>query len=184
MLMSTTISRGIAWQGNGTTFRSEDKRRSITGENPAKLTPLPARQSDGLRFPYPPDWPRATRKPRLMVPVLRRGTCSGTTPACPTAVAVQLPPRTTRSGTPAAPVGSTAGDFASYFSYPSQHHSQTFPCMSNSPQPFGSLLPPEAVRLARNTAYFRRISSSPPLANSVVVPARQAYSHSASVGRR
>ncbi len=64
MWVSTMISRGIAWQGNRTTFCSEDKGRSITGETPAKLRSLrPARRSDGLRFPYPPDWPRATRNP-------------------------------------------------------------------------------------------------------------------------
>ena len=140
----------------------------------------PAGSVDHSRYPLSAS---GHAKTQVVAPVPRRVPVPDDARVLP-AVCASPRPETRGRGPPAAPVGSTAGDFASYFPYPSQHHSQTFPCMSNNPQPFGSLLPPEAVRLAWNTAYFRSISSSLPLANSVVVPARQEYSHSASVGRR
>src|SRR4029079_14422822 len=85
----------------------------------------------------------------------------------------------------------------------SAHHSETLPIMSYSPHAFGrydatgagSKCPsfPRIVGLIGSTgnteasamlAYLTSCSASSPCGKRVVLPARQAYSHSASVGRR
>ena len=81
--------------------------------------------------------------------------------------------------------------------YQSRHHSATLPCMSYSPNRFASLLPTSSgtagrrrrrcrarrLRSVGTVACFSKMSRSPK-ANGVSVPARAAYSHSASVGSR
>ncbi len=75
------------------------------------LRAAPHRRSDGLRFPYLPDWPRATRKPQLLLRY------HGSLPACNArglpVVSNQLPPGITRLGNREATTGSTTGDFSS-----------------------------------------------------------------------
>src|SRR5262249_38556116 len=70
----------------------------------------------------------------------------------------------------------------------SWHHSQALPCISKSPQSFalslatGCVLPPEFTRYQ---AYLASSASSLPKQYLVSpLPARQLYSHSASVGKR
>jgi hypothetical protein len=83
------------------------------GRRAPPVAPLrPGRRCDGLGFLYPSYWPRATRKPRLLF--RHSGESQSRNDACAmTATSYQHPPRFTRSGTPTAPVGSTAGDFVS-----------------------------------------------------------------------
>ena len=57
-------------------------------------------------------------------------------------------------------------------------------CALNSHQPFGILSPPIEVPLLENCAYATKLASSLPVENEVVVPARHAYSHSDSEGKR
>src|SRR5579871_5058555 len=75
------------------------------------------------------------------------------------------------------------------------HHSWRLPCMSYRPKALGRYDPTAAVRF-RNGPFAAAPNGDAPLKfacveesvlpkwNTVVVPARQAYSHSASVGRR
>jgi len=96
----------------------------------------------------------------------------------------QHPPRITRYAPVVEPLGSVTA-FAPYLLYQSWHHSHTFPCMSYSPKAFGFLsptgcvLPPEFLSYH---AYSPSSFSSSPKQNLLVLPARHAYSHSASVG--
>src|SRR2546430_4617645 len=64
----------------------------------------------------------------------------------------------------------------------SQHHSQTLPRMSYRPQALGRLPPTSWIRPSE-LPRCQAISSSRPY-RGPVVPARHAYSHSASVGSR
>src|ERR1700722_5521769 len=69
----------------------------------------------------------------------------------------------------------------------SEHHCQTLPCMSNRPQAFGSFIATECVCPLLLSAYQPATAiaaSASPVLYCPLVPARQAYSHSASVGRR
>src|SRR5687767_3890127 len=64
-------------------------------------------------------------------------------------------------------------------------YSIALPSMSCRPQPFGAFLPAGCVLSSELSQYQATASRPPPAASGVVVePARQAYSHSASVGRR
>src|SRR4029079_6048839 len=66
-------------------------------------------------------------------------------------------------------------------------HSLTLPCMSNSPHAFGFFVATGCGRspeFSRVHAYSPSARASLPKLYAVVVPARAAYSHSASVGRR
>src|SRR5262245_11504079 len=56
--------------------------------------------------------------------------------------------------------------------------------MSNKPQAFGNRVAPGSMRSLRNTAYFDKTCESDPKQKVVQAPARQAYSHCASVGGR
>src|SRR5439155_25183106 len=61
------------------------------------------------------------------------------------------------------------------------------PCRSNKPKSFGRKLPTGWERLAAFVviqAYLVSRSSASPMHQRVTLPARQAYSHSASVGKR
>ena len=74
-------------------------------------------------------------------------------------------------------------------SYQSEHHSHTLPCMSNRPHGLGFFKPTAWVYcspavLPANHAYSPNCFSSSPKGNVIFVPARHAYSHWASVGRR
>ena len=87
---------------------------------------------------------------------------------------LQPPPRFTRSE----PVQSV-------------HHSNKLPCMSCKPHGLGFFDPtlwayfsPASKALPSNHAYSPKFDLSSPNKYVVVVPARHAYSHSASVGRR
>ena len=119
------------------------------------------------------------------------------------AVAFHPPPCPTRTEFVLAPRGSTVSHGAS--SYQFRHHSMTFPCMSHIPHAFGWKLPTFAVPLStplvvlpvgyppgwfpiyRPTSVIRSFAVSIlmpyPEFNAVVLPARQAYSHCASVGK-
>ena len=70
----------------------------------------------------------------------------------------------------------------------SKHHSPALPNTSKSPSGLGRSEPTgqhiSLGLLAKAQAYWGIASSSPPKKRLVVVPARQAYSHSASVGKR
>src|SRR6185503_8416754 len=62
------------------------------------------------------------------------------------------------------------------------HHSQTLPCMSYKPNAFGALLPTRCVLDSEFSSYHAKslsVSGALPVA-----PARHAYSHSASLGKR
>src|SRR5579862_2926370 len=106
----------------------------------------------------------------------------------------QLPPRTTRASPDCGPAGSSTSS-AGYGPYQSLVHSATLPCMSCSPHAFAGN-PPLRVGRCRNWPGGALAYDSLPLKlacpvvivspvqNAVTVPARQAYSHSDSVGRR
>src|SRR5688572_4496787 len=78
----------------------------------------------------------------------------------------------------------------------SAHHSQMFPCISKSPKLLANLKYPAGVRAFLNSPFgvfpkgcepskfTRSLVIVSPNTKGEVVPARQAYSHSASVGRR
>src|SRR4029450_3296167 len=92
----------------------------------------------------------------------------------------------TRFEPEAGPCGSVTGS-AVYLSYQSCTHSHTLPCMSYRPQAFGCSFPTRCVVLSAlppNQAYLPNWLLSSPKLYAVVEPARAAYSHSASVGRR
>src|SRR5262249_41477245 len=98
----------------------------------------------------------------------------------------QLPPRMTRPEPAAGPCGSVTGS-AVYLPYQSCTHSHTLPCMSYRPQAFRCSCPTGCVvlpALSANQAYLLNWPLSSPKLYAVVEPARAAYSHSASVGRR
>ena len=100
----------------------------------------------------------------------------------------QSPPRNTRAGASGGSAGvARRGLRVVVLVNQSAHHCHTFPCMSYSPQAFGffsptgCVIPPEFLL---NHATSANPASSSPQYQRVVVPARQAYSHSASVGSR
>src|ERR1051325_2828268 len=101
----------------------------------------------------------------------------------------QAPPRSTRAAPECGAMGSLDELFSYHLrSYPSWHHSIALPCMSNRPNGLGSFdatgcgaMP---LLFLVNQAYWSNSDGSSPNEYCVVVPARQAYSHSASVGRR
>src|SRR5262245_23032642 len=106
----------------------------------------------------------------------------------------QLPPRTTCVAPDEAPDGSSTSS-AGYAPYKSPVHSETLPCMSTSPQALGGNPPPRVVCSRNIPEPVPAFGSLPlklawtvvmvsPVENAVAVPARQAYSHSASVGSR
>src|SRR5690606_25257883 len=91
------------------------------------------------------------------------------------------PPRRTRSGPFAGPVGSTPTDGTGL--HQSRHHSRTFPCMSKRPKLFGS----SCATLCRTIPEFPLchmiwFAWAPGGLNGASLPAWQAYSHCASVG--
>ena len=97
------------------------------------------------------------------------------------------PPRSTRASPVGGPVGS-ALSAGSYGPYQSQHHSQTLPCMSCRPKRVGRPEPDRLDRVARivlEPGMLRRaLPGHRRSCRRPALPARQAYSHSASVGRR
>ena len=76
------------------------------------------------------------------------------------------------------PIGSTCAPSV-YTRIPSRHHCQILPCMSYKPQAFGT--PPRTGFVSSPAS---PLISIPSTLYGPVVPARQAYSHSASVGKR
>lgn len=126
----------------------------------------------------------ATRKPRS--PIRNDGysplrNADRQTPAGLT----QPPPRRTLAEPVAGPVGSLCVVEA-YLPYQSEHHSHTLPCISYNPQAFGDFwptgcsMPPE---LGENQACPCNAASSSIPYQRVVVPARDAYSHCASLAK-
>src|SRR5262249_29694831 len=84
----------------------------------------------------------------------------------------------------AGPVGSTPSS-SGLPSKKSRTNSRTLPCMSCSPNAFGGSSPTACSRppeFSANQPTFARSASVFPLKYAVVVPARHAYSHCASVG--
>src|SRR5262249_12516105 len=105
----------------------------------------------------------------------------------------QHPPRRTRDVALAAyRSGSTPPGSLAW--YQSRHHSKVLPCMSYSPQALAGELPTLAARASdrpgsaplygRPLKFACLLLSWSPNEVAVVVPARQAYSHWASVGNR
>src|SRR5262249_54606220 len=66
----------------------------------------------------------------------------------------------------------------------SAHHSATLPCVSDSPKPLAGKPPTRVVAAPPPVKLASAGLSVSPHANAVEVPARQACSHSTSVGRR
>lgn len=101
-----------------------------------------------------------------------------------------LPPRMARSS----PRQGRAGPTKPLYTYSLglfEHHSRAFPYMSNNPQGFGFFWPtgcgtpiPSAAEFAKTQACSPSASSESPKYQITSVPARQAYSHSSSVGSR
>lgn len=76
---------------------------------------------------------------------------------------------------------------SAYAAHQSAHHFQTLLCMSHRPQGLNVLVPTGCVvspELPSYQTYSPSASSLLPTLQRVVVPARHAYSHPASVGRR
>jgi hypothetical protein len=100
------------------------------------------------------------------------------------ALTTQAPPRKTRLPPALPTISSNPLSLSPHLSW---HHCKTLPCISNSPQSFGRSDPTGRERLLEFTkyqAYFGSRSSPSPMDQPVTLPARQAYSHSASVGNR
>src|SRR5579884_639048 len=110
----------------------------------------------------------------------------------------QLQPRRTRVEPSTGPLGFAAFS-AGYGAYQSSHHSITFPCISQRPKGFGGYEPTrlvlrshppwaappyglEPLRLAWSEE--REVPFPTPKGCADGRPPRQAYSHSASVGKR
>jgi hypothetical protein len=100
---------------------------------------------------------------------------------------IQEPPRSTRYVPDPGPTGSVCAPLE-YPAVQSFTHSRTLPNMSCKPRAFAALPPTACVwlpELPLNHAIVPTVASSLlPLLNAVVVPARHAYSHSASLGNR
>src|SRR5262249_37499346 len=108
----------------------------------------------------------------------------------------QPPPRITRLSAVAGPCGSMLSAGASrYAAYQSDVHSHTLPCMSARPHGLSGNVPTGAgfCRYSPGGAdaygylpleWAWAVETFSPVQNGPVVPARHAYSHSASVGRR
>ncbi len=101
-----------------------------------------------------------------------------------------LPPRTARRSPRQGRAGPTK-PLCTYSLGLFKHHSRAFPYMSNNPQGFGFFWPtgcggaiPSAAEFAKTQACSPSSSSESPKYQIVSVPARQAYSHSSSVGSR
>src|ERR1051325_1852198 len=89
----------------------------------------------------------------------------------------------TRLSPDAGPCGSMfAAPASGYAAYQSDVHSDTLPCMSAKPHGFSGNVPTGAGDLPLTFACAGDNVS--PVENGPVVPARHAYSHSASVGKR
>ncbi len=98
----------------------------------------------------------------------------------------QHPPRCPKYLPDDRPSGSDGGSLG-YTSYQFEQNSDTFPCMSYRPHLLGSFIPTACVVLplfSSNHSYLLSCETSSPKLWAVVVPARHAYSHSASVGNR
>src|SRR5687768_362422 len=98
----------------------------------------------------------------------------------------QPPPRNTLNFPWAGPDGSVTST-AGYSPNQSRHHSQTLPCMSYRPHGLGRFRPTGCVLeslFSEVQAYWSASVSASPKLKWFVVPARQAYSHSASEGSR
>ena len=101
-----------------------------------------------------------------------------------------LPPRTARNSPRQGRAGPTKPSYTYSLSL-FEHHSRAFPYMSNNPQGFDLFWPtgyggsiPSAAEFAKIQACSPSSSSESPKYQIVSVPARQAYSHSSSVGSR
>ena len=111
-----------------------------------------------------------------------------------TASTLQSPPRYTRCQPLAGPLGSVT-DPEGYSPYQSEHHSHTLPCMSYKTHALAGYVPTGDV-FSRFGPFVSvpyglvpsQLACLPfnwlPKLNGVIVPARHAYSHSASVGKR
>src|SRR5215831_10362412 len=95
------------------------------------------------------------------------------------------PPRRQRASPSQGPSGSLASP--EYGPAKSWHHSQAFPAISKRPHALGLACPTGcdlSPEFDPNQANSPEAASSSPKKNFVAVPARHAYSHSASVGSR
>src|SRR5436190_18442054 len=89
----------------------------------------------------------------------------------------------TRFSPEAGPCGSMlAVARSAYGAYQSDVHSHTLPCMSANPHGLSGYVPTPEGDLLLKFAFA--VESVSPVENAPVVPARHAYSHSASLGSR